>query len=203
MSRGRAFLLSFTPTGWLAGWLDDTDPTFTLSFSRYQGFLFFAGCSLPSCNFNTVLVFATSHPSPPANRRRDIAADAVDTNSPFTHAAIMAFGTYSSSEGNEINLMQSFQKGAKGKSQQTKQRSCSPGDSIQDEASTDQQINSGRLGHERRRLVGIRVSPVRDREEYIYYDGEDAVHRVHKEVSKGGTVSYDVTLVNGRNRRVS
>lgn len=115
----------------------------------------------------------------------------------------MAFGTHSSSEGDEINLMRSFQKGIKGKSQQTKQRSCSPDDSIPDEASTEQQSNPGRLGHGRRRLVGIRVSPVRDREGYIYYDGEDAVHRVRKEVSKGGTVSYDVTVMNGRNRRVS
>lgn len=115
----------------------------------------------------------------------------------------MAPATHSSSEEDEIDLMRSFQKGAEGNAQKKKQQSFSLGSFTSNGTSVVDDSDSLHSGQGRRTLAGVRVSPVRDREEYIYYDGNDTVHCIRREISRRGNLLYEVELVNGTDRKVS
>lgn len=54
-----------------------------------------------------------------------------------------------------------------------------------------------------RRVLHVRASPVRNREEYTYYEPQDEVRHVVREVTHKGEVMFDVKLVGGGTKQVS
>lgn len=55
----------------------------------------------------------------------------------------------------------------------------------------------------KRELISVRVSPVRDRQQYEYYAPEDEVEEIVREYVKQGEMMYEVRLVGGKSRQVS
>lgn len=111
----------------------------------------------------------------------------------------MARNTSSGSEDNEADLIAAFQKGA----QRGPQKSVSPSNFVSDEASANEESIWQRRRQTSQKLVAVRASPVRDRNEYIYYDGKDTVHRVRREITKRGNTFYHVEFVDGTDGQVS
>lgn len=53
------------------------------------------------------------------------------------------------------------------------------------------------------RVLHIRPKPVKDKDEYIYYEPQDEVESILRESVKGGNIAYEVRLVGGGSREVS
>ena len=54
-----------------------------------------------------------------------------------------------------------------------------------------------------RRVLHVRPEPVRNRDEYTYYEPKDEVESIIKETTKKGDIIYEVKLVGGGMREVS
>ncbi|KAJ4359716.1 uncharacterized protein N0V89_000272 [Didymosphaeria variabile] len=102
------------------------------------------------------------------------------------------------SDEDGLELMASFKKGANGEARGRKARS-----QINDRDFPDEEVVSQRAEGAPQRLLAVRVPPVHDRDEYIYYDGEAAVERVQREFEKRGELMYDVEFIDGRHKQVT
>jgi hypothetical protein len=54
-----------------------------------------------------------------------------------------------------------------------------------------------------RKAIAVRVTPVRNRSEYTYYEPQDAVENIVREFQRKGDIIYEVKLTNGRTQQVS
>ena len=54
-----------------------------------------------------------------------------------------------------------------------------------------------------RRLLYIRPKPLKNKDEYVYYEPQDEVDSVIHESTRRGAVTYEVKLVGGETRKVS
>ncbi|OAG12176.1 uncharacterized protein CC84DRAFT_1078202 [Paraphaeosphaeria sporulosa] len=97
--------------------------------------------------------------------------------------------------------MASFQKGANGPARGRKARSHTSGRNSSVEEKEYKRIQ--RIEQAPQKLAAVRVPPVRNRNQYIYYDGKDAVHGVRREIEKRGELLYDIELVDGTHKRVT
>ena len=101
------------------------------------------------------------------------------------------------SDEDEIDLMASFKKGAKGQTRRPNARSLSKRSS--DQESADEEVNNLQAPQ---RLVAVQVPPVRNRNQYMYYDGQEAVQRVNRGFEKRGELMYAIELVDGTKKQV-
>jgi hypothetical protein len=98
----------------------------------------------------------------------------------------------------ENDLMASFKKSATGQMRGRKARSQASG-----RDSSDREMDHQRMKPPPAKLVAVQVPPVRNRAQYIYYDGQEAVQQIRREFKKGGELIYDIELVDGTHKQVS
>ncbi|KAF2449385.1 hypothetical protein P171DRAFT_427584 [Karstenula rhodostoma CBS 690.94] len=114
----------------------------------------------------------------------------------MTHTAPVT----SDDDDDEHELMASFKKSAKGPTRGRKARSQTSGrDSVEEK----EHQRAPRTTQAPQKLAAVRVPPVHNRDQYIYYDGEEAVQRVRREFKKSGEFVYDIELVNGTHKQVT
>lgn len=105
------------------------------------------------------------------------------------------------------DLMAAFQ--GKGKGQRKappstrKRSSFSPGNFISDQSSTVDEPKNKRAPAIRRKVVGIRVSPVRNRHEYTYYEPSVTAVKILREYERRGDILHSVKLSSGDTEEVS
>lgn len=122
-----------------------------------------------------------------------------------------------SSDGDAADLMAAFKKGttqgntkgtAKDPRQTTpsrrKQPSFSRGQFISDESSAEEDEGVSQLSlPSTRKVVAVRVRPVRNRSEYTYYEPKDTVVHIMREFRRKGEIMYEVKLTSGTTKQVS
>lgn len=107
----------------------------------------------------------------------------------------------SSDEEDVVNLIAAFQKGPRKLSLRGRSRpSFSPGNFI---SSGDEDHASQSSPAQPRKAVAVVVSPVRNREEYTYYEPREAVQNILREFTHKGDLMYEVKLSDGNTREVS
>lgn len=97
--------------------------------------------------------------------------------------------------------MASFQKGAN--NQPRKRKLLSLGKRSPSQDSLRGKNHERQEKHAPQKLVAVRVPPVHRPEDYIYYDGQEAVERIRQEFQRKGEFMYDVELVDGTQKQVS
>jgi chromodomain-helicase-DNA-binding protein 4 len=102
------------------------------------------------------------------------------------------------SDEDEHDLLALFKKGATSQMRGQKARAPASGRDSSDQAKVHQPTKQAP-----RTLAAVRVPPVRNRGQYIYYDGQEAVRRVRREFEKSGESVYDIELVDGTHKQVS
>ncbi|KAL5461724.1 hypothetical protein PMIN06_002014 [Paraphaeosphaeria minitans] len=104
-------------------------------------------------------------------------------------------------DDDEVDLMASFKKSAEGPARGRKARSQTSG---RDSSVEEMEHNrTQRTQQAPQKLAAVRVPPVHNRNQYIYYDGKDAVQRVRREFEKRGELLYDISLVDGTYKQVT
>ncbi|CAI6326909.1 unnamed protein product [Periconia digitata] len=107
-----------------------------------------------------------------------------------------------SSDGDGASLMATFQ--GKGKPTTTRrQKSFSPGDFFSDQSSAAEELQQKRKTMPRRKLIAVRVSPIRNRHEYTYHEPKETVEKVYREYDRDGILMYTVGLDGGITKGVT
>ncbi|KAL1594503.1 hypothetical protein SLS60_010263 [Paraconiothyrium brasiliense] len=102
------------------------------------------------------------------------------------------------SDEDGVKLMASFKKDAKIQARGRKARS-----QTNDRDFPDEEMDSQHAEGISQKLLAVRVPPVENRDAYIYYDGQAAVQRVHREFEKRGELIYDVEFIDGGHKQVT
>ncbi|KAF2274723.1 uncharacterized protein EI97DRAFT_434949 [Westerdykella ornata] len=111
-----------------------------------------------------------------------------------------------SSDDEEGNLMASFKRGGRTRSIPRKQAPLSPGDFVSSDESSAHDEAPARTGASttvRKVAVAVRVRPVRNVEEYTYYEPAEEIERINREYGKSGQMMYEVVLSTGQTRQIS
>ena len=113
------------------------------------------------------------------------------------------------SSSEDVDLASFQQKGARKASPAKRKRtSVSPGMFFSDDSSAQEESSKlkGKSPSRRsagRLLVAVRVQPVINREEYVYYEPKEEVERIVREYHRKGMIMYEVKLIDGATRQVS
>jgi hypothetical protein len=67
----------------------------------------------------------------------------------------------------------------------------------------DETTDRARTPSKKRQLLCVRAQPVRNREQYIYFEPRDEVEEVLREFSRKGDMWYEVTLFGKASKQVS
>lgn len=84
-----------------------------------------------------------------------------------------------------------------------KKRTSIAVESFLSESSSEEDVVHAESPPKIRRVLQIRPAPVRNREEYTYYEPQDEVERILKEFSRKGRIAYRVRLEGGATKEVS
>ncbi|KAF2020910.1 hypothetical protein BU24DRAFT_10762 [Aaosphaeria arxii CBS 175.79] len=88
-----------------------------------------------------------------------------------------------------------------------KSASVSPGMFFSDESSVTEEDTKNEKKKDSidrpRKLVAVKVTPVRNREEYTYYEPEEEVHSILREYKRKGVLMYEVKLLDGKHHKVT
>lgn len=102
--------------------------------------------------------------------------------------------------------MASFKKGSRAApSPKRKEASVSPGMFFSDDSSVgDEDTTSWSAENiERRVAIAVRAAPVKNREEYTYYEPKDGVDQILREYRRKGGFMYKAQMSNGQTQQVS
>ncbi|KAJ4295425.1 hypothetical protein N0V90_007437 [Kalmusia sp. IMI 367209] len=113
----------------------------------------------------------------------------------------MARGSPSTSDEDGASLMAFFKAGAKDKAR--RQMSFLPTNVVSDQDSASEEARSQRSQRAPQKLISIRVEPVRNRHEYIYYEPQESVQNVRREYQKKGQLMFEVELDSGTLKQVT
>ncbi|KAF2193813.1 hypothetical protein K469DRAFT_712645 [Zopfia rhizophila CBS 207.26] len=114
-----------------------------------------------------------------------------------------------SSDEDGAGLMEAFQsRGSRNAAPRARKlASVSPGMFISDESSAAEEDTSNFVSQSSkpvaRKLVAVRVPPVRNRHEYTYYEPEESVEKVLREFRRGNELTYEIKLTDERTKTVS
>jgi hypothetical protein len=85
-----------------------------------------------------------------------------------------------------------------------KEASVSPEMVVEESSARGQEKTSPHKASSTRMVaVAVRVPPVRNREEYTYYEPKDEVEQIRREYSRRGKMMYEVKLTDGKLEQVS
>lgn len=111
-----------------------------------------------------------------------------------------------SSSEDEANLMASFKRPNRSAAPpKRKETSVSPAMFFSDDNSAgDNNATSQRSSHGAPKFaVAVRARPLRNRDEFTYYEPKEEIERILREFSRRGNIMYEVKLADGQTRRVS
>lgn len=109
----------------------------------------------------------------------------------------------SSDDDDTADLIASFKKA--GSVSAKKKPSSEPGEQprgfVSQQKSEDDRSKRPPRGT-RRRVIAVRPSPVRNRDEYVYYEPKETAECILREYQRKGELRYDVKLVGGGTKEV-
>jgi hypothetical protein len=108
-----------------------------------------------------------------------------------------------SSDEDGAELMAAFKKGGRSAPPKPRQPSVSPGMFISEDSSTEESPMNPTPSLFRRVAVAVRVKPIKNREDYAFYELKDEVARVLREFRLKGDIMYEIKLTNGNIQQVS
>lgn len=110
-----------------------------------------------------------------------------------------------SSEGDGAELMAAFKKGATRNLIANPPEVVSPGPGLSQESEEDIEADTIQVAPpiERRRLKCVRISPVRNREGYTFFEPEDEIQEIVRSFGKRGETLYEVRLRGDKTKQVS
>lgn len=110
-----------------------------------------------------------------------------------------------SSDDDGAGLMASFKRSGQSAAPHRQQASFSPTDFFSDVSSDAENpaMTESSTHTNRRVAIAVRVSPLRDLDEYTYYEPKDEVERIVREFQRKGETLYEVTLSTGQSQKVS
>ncbi|KAF2739672.1 chromodomain-helicase-DNA-binding protein 4 [Polyplosphaeria fusca] len=110
------------------------------------------------------------------------------------------------SDGDGVDLLAYFQRRKASNTPRARQEaSISPGMFFSEESSADERhSNTNRSSKPHTRtLVAVRVKPVKNRHEFIYYEPKEAVGQILREFNRKGEITYMVRLTTGETKELS